>query len=76
MKTRIDRAREEGIKGFTLVESTCHGCQLGHKSYEFHHQNRSRFAFVVLFEKGEVSNIIRCNFSSGNVDCEAENESW
>jgi hypothetical protein len=76
MKSRIDRAREEGVKRFTMVESTCHGCQLGHKTYEFHHQNRSRFAFVVLFEKGEVSEIFRCTFSNGKFDYEAENERW
>lgn len=75
LKNELNEVRSKGINEVKLVQGHCKGCELGHLSHEFHSENGFEFSYMIIKDKGEVSDIYQCYLSSGYWDKLDEYES-
>ena len=66
LKNEFDTWKQKGFTKTVLIESTCSGCHLGHKAYQFHTNNLTpAFAYIIHEEKCKIIDIFMCNQSKG-----------
>ena len=66
LKDEFDTWIHKGFAKTIMIESTCNGCHLGHKAYQFHTDKLTpAFAYIIHEEEDKTIDIFMCNRSKG-----------
>lgn len=62
LKDEFDTCKRKGFTKTVMIESTCNGCHLGHKAYQFHTDSMiPAFAYIIHEEKDKIIDVFMCN---------------